>query len=1271
MQLNYPKHLPIIGSKEEIIKAIQEHQVIVIAGDTGSGKTTQLPKMCLEAGRGKKSIIGCTQPRRIAAMSVSDRVREELGSSDVVGYKIRFHDHTSADTKIKFMTDGILLAETRNDRNLHKYDTIIIDEAHERSLNIDFLLGYLHQLLEKRKDLKLIISSATIDTKKFSRHFHDAPIIEVSGRTYPVTYQYHESDPDQQGEQEKSIVEQATDEVVTLADQPGGGDILVFMPTERDILDTVELINKKLVHKALVLPLFGRLQGADQRRIFKQSGLRKIIVATNVAETSITVPGIQAVVDTGVARIHHYNVRAGTTSLPISRISRASCDQRAGRCGRTGPGTCIRLFSEEDYLSRPQFTLPEILRSNLAEVILQMISLRLADPRKFPFIDPPAPRAINDGYRILRELGATTADNRLTARGQIMAGLPLDPRISRMIIEGAELGVLREVTIIAAVLAIQDPRIRPVNRIEQAREAHRQFNQPGSDVITFVNIWDSCKQAMAGKQPSAGLRKFCKTNYCSWQRMREWFDIHDQIIRILKGRKGFKGFTLAAKTDSVESVSQAAVHKALTSGFLRNIGLRKKKNSYQVSGNREVVLFPGSGLYNRGGQWIVAADFVHTSQLFARVVTNIDVTWLEGLGGDLCKRSWSDPGWQKKAGQVMALEKVSLFGLVIVAGRRVNYGRINKKTGEEAREIFIRDALINGELAGNYPFLQHNLDLIRRFSDMEDRLRKRGIMMDDQVLYDFYDQRLGMVYDRFTLNRFLKRKKKEEKNDTFLRMSEEDICQALPDSSELYRFPESLQTSQGALKLHYRFQPGHEEDGVSVDIPVAYYPALSSALFEWLVPGLLEEKIFYLLKGLPKRLRKLFVPLPNSVDMLMDGLGLYDGSLYPALEKIILRRFHVTINRDDWQIGNLPPHLRMRFRLCDDKGKTLHCARIFHELEPYCIRSGQSVAQSKKNQNKKLPEKTITIWDFTEPPEPLPMVDSQNRITNIFYPALYVDEQKKGGQEKSLTLKYTADLEQARQQNRIGFRFLYSLQFSKEIKAITKECKAAVTGHTASWISLGMKATAAEMKNMLLSSVLDGLFNTASGELPDKEGFDSIVNSIKSKGILKQAHNHINQILDLLAKRRQTQVILTQCKQRAGKSKSHDATCFAAFQTLLDELVPRDFLAAGLFPREIMDKKRYLQALGLRIERAEHSPIKDEQKEKRLQSVLNQLQQLNKRKEQKRSAACCQEMALYRKMVEEFRLSIFAPELKTSLPVSEKRLKQQWQKLEDSCRVME
>ncbi|CAK8718673.1 ATP-dependent RNA helicase HrpA [Candidatus Electrothrix aarhusensis] len=1314
MQLNYPSNLPITDRKDEIVQAIKDHQIIVIAGDTGSGKTTQLPKMCLEAGRAAEgAMIGCTQPRRIAALSVTERVQEELGKARTVGSKIRFQDRTGPATRIKFMTDGILLAETRGDRDLRAYDTLIIDEAHERSLNIDFLLGYLHQLLARRHDLKLIIASATIDTEKFSKHFHDAPIIQVEGRTYPVTTEYCPPD-NEDDESNQDIDRLVADQVCALMARPGG-DILAFLPTERDILDTVGLLRKELADRALILPLFGRLQGGEQRRIFRSAQQRKIIVATNVAETSITVPGIECVVDTGLARIAHYNVRAGTTHLPVTRIARASCDQRAGRCGRVGPGRCIRLYSEDDYLSRDEFTLPEIQRSNLAEVILQMLSLRLPEPRKFPFIDPPAPRAVNDGFRILRELGAIDSEHRLTQRGRIMARLPLDPRISRMIIEGAELGVLRETAIIAAALAIQDPRVQPPEKLEKARQAHRAFNYPGSDVLTLVNIWDACRGEPvcspalpsgngqehrnnkgqtrgSAPTPSAGkLRRFCEVNFCSWQRMREWFDIYEQILRILKQHKEFDsalkrmGEPLCSpdsppdngQTQGSAPTAPALVHQALTAGFLRNIALRKEKNTYQISGNREAVLFPGSGLYNKGGQWIVAADFVHTSQLFARMAATIEVDWLERLGGDLCKRSYADPHWQKKSGQVTALEKVTLFGLVIAADRRVNYGRISKKTAAEAKEIFIRDALIPGELKGKYPFLEHNLALAQQQAELEERLRRRGIMTDEQVLYEFYDQRLGEVYDGFTLSRFLSRKRKQskpgEQGDGFLWMTEQDLCQSQPESDELYRFPKTLTTPQGELRLHYAFHPGQEDDGVTVDIPVSCCPALSPNLFEWMVPGLLEEKVVALLKGLPKRLRKLFVPLPDTAAQLMDGLDLYQGSLYPALERLLLRHFQVRVTRADWQLDNLPLHLRMRFRLCDEQGKLVYCTRNFHELAGHCGSVQQAIRGGQGTKVEDLPErKNIQVWDFAEAPHPLPARDEHNRVTGLYYPALFLGLSK--GQEQQLCLTYIADLEQAAKQNKKGLRFLYGQHFSKEFKALAKECKAAVAGHTASWLSLGLKAGAGETRDLLLNCIMDSLFQI-NGDLPDKASFDQVLADLREQGVTKLAREQLNQVMDLLAERRKTQVALTQSKQRASKSRSADMVRFAEYDDLLKGIVSAGFLT-DFSSSEAGERKRWLRALAKRVERAEHSPHKDADKARRVLPFAEQLRQLERKEAEQKAggsiaAPCREAVTQYRRMVEEFRISVFAPEIGTALPISEKRLKEQWQQVEESCRRVE
>ncbi|CAK8723634.1 ATP-dependent RNA helicase HrpA [Candidatus Electronema halotolerans] len=1276
MRIHYPAQLPITARKDEIIRAVQEHQVVVVAGDTGSGKTTQLPKMCLEAGRAAgRCLIGCTQPRRIAAVSVTERVQEELGAAELVGYKIRFSDRTGPQTRIKFMTDGVLLAETQGDRDLRRYDTLIIDEAHERSLNIDFLLGYLHQLLARRPDLKLLISSATIDTEKFSRHFSDAPIIQVEGRTYPVTMEYCPPGADSDEDDEaKDLSELIIEQVRRVMSKPGG-DILIFMPTERDILDTADVLKKQFQDQALVLPLFGRLQGGEQRRIFQPAQVRKIIVATNVAETSITVPGIETVIDTGLARISRYSPRSGTTSLPVTRVSQASCRQRAGRCGRIGPGRCIRLYSEEDFLSRPDFTLPEILRSNLAEVILQMTALHLPPPSQFPFLDPPASQAVSEAYRTLRELGAVTPEHRLTKRGRIMARLPIDPRISRMIIESADLGALREVSIIAAALAIQDPRIVPAEKKEKARQAHLQFAAPGSDLLTLVNIWNACRGGSRTAPTAGELRRFCTANFCSWQRMREWFDIHEQILRILKQHEEFGPALARMEENEAAPAPPEAVHQAITAGFLRNIAIKKEKNTYQITGNREAVIFPGSHLYNKGGQWIVATDFVQTSQLFARMAANIDVSWLERLGGDLCKRSYSDPHWEKKAGQVVALEKVTLFGLIIAANRKVNYGRISQQTAEEARTIFIREALLPGELEGAYPFLQHNLDLLRRLEEMEERLRRRGTITDEQALFDFYDQRLGLVYDRFTLNRFLRNKAKQRQAggeaDAFLRMKEEDVCRKQPDSEALYRFPETLQTPQGRLKLHYCFQPGQEDDGVTVDIPASCCAALSPVQFEWLVPGLLPDKVLALLKSLPKRLRRQLVPLPDAADAILDSLAVGQGSLYPALEQVILRRFQMTVTRADWQLDNLPLHLRMRFRLCDEKGQTLCCTRTFQELTEHCAMPKVSHAKggAPASSTSKLPSSSgLTSWDFDPPPQPVPVKDGQKHITGLYHPALFLEE--KNGQPQSAALRYIPDPEQARSLCQAGLRFLYGLQFPGEIPAINKECKAAVTGQTASWLSLGLKGGAAATVELLRNCILDSLFqlNELDG-LPSKAQFAATVAALKEQGLRRQALAMLNQIADLLATRRQVQTVLTQCRQRSGKIGSGQ-TRFAEYQQLLEGLVPQDFLAK-LPLAELPDRKRWLLALAKRIERAEHGPLKDDEKAKRVQPFVEQLRRLMQENSGPRCPACHEELALFRRMTEEFKVSVFAPEIGTALPVSEKRLDAQRKKAEELCRRVE
>jgi ATP-dependent helicase HrpA len=1245
MHLSYPSELPVSEQRESIVTAIREHQVLIIIGDTGSGKTTQLPKMCLEAGQGAAGMIGCTQPRRIAALSVADRVAEELRAPDRVGYKIRFHDQTSKETLIKFMTDGVLLAETRQDPQLTQYDTLIVDEAHERSLNIDFLLGYLKNLLPARPDLKLIISSATIDAEKFSTHFGSAPVMTVSGRTYPITTLYREAvDED---EAELSYVDQAIAAVEELATLPQGGDILVFMPTERDINDTLDGL-QHLGDSHLLLPLFGRLPAADQRKIFRPSPRRKIIVATNVAETSVTVPGIRFVVDTGLARIARYNPRTGTTSLKVSRISRASCEQRRGRCGRTGPGTCIRLYSEEDFLSREPFTLPEIQRANLAEVILQMISLKLGDPARFPFVDAPPSTAIREGYRLLKELGATVGEHRLTANGRLMARLPLDPRISRIIIESMALGSVREITILAAALSIQDPRVRPPDKEHKADEVHRQFVDKKSDFLTLLNIWNSFFVPGEEAPSKSRLSRFCKAHFLSWQRMREWMDVHEQISRLLREHKGVRV--------NEQPAGFEAIHIALVSGFLRNICLKKEKNIYLSSGNREVVLFPGSGLYNKGPQWAVAAEFVETTQLFARTVAEIEVDWLERLGGALCKRSWSEPHWEKRSGKVLALERVSLFGLTIVAGRKIEYGRINDKTLLEARDIFIRSALIGNQLGGQYPFLDHNVTLVAGFQEMEERFRRRDIVVDEEVLYQFYDARLGKVYDRFTLNRLLRSKK----NDAFLRMREEDICLAVPDSEELYRFPATLRAGEFELELRYLFAPGDPADGVSVHIPRTLLGHLNPQLFEWLVPGLLPEKLLLLCRRLPKQLRRRLVPLPDAVDRLMDSLSLYRGSLYQELERAILRGYQVTVQRSDWQADTLPPHLRMRYVLVDDAGQPLVTSRVFDELLQF---DRAQAGPASRSCQALPPPRTITVDDLDQIEARLPLTDASGRVVGLYFPALTVDEIR-----NTVSLHYIDSESQSRRRNRLGLQFLYGLHCAKEITALRKLCKGSLTSHSASWLSLGAKASASELRVALQAFLLDAVFATGAGQLPRRTQFQATLEQAVASGVVRIATTLLDQVQTTLQQRRMVHTRIREWASRARANRSFQPERQDEYLAALEQIVPEHFLHT-LRPEQLQHKPRYLQALALRIERAEHSPLKDDKKGERLRKPLARLEQLRHFNSPTLPCLACQQE--YLELLEEFRVSIFAPELGTAQPVSEQRLAQKWQEVEDICRRVE
>jgi len=1248
MHISYPPTLPIFDHKDEIRSTLENNQVMVIAGDTGSGKTTQLPKICIEARCGIKGRIGCTQPRRIAAVSVAERVAEETQSDDEVGYKIRFQDRVTENTIVKFMTDGVLLAESRSDRLLKQYDTLIIDEAHERSLNIDFLLGYIKQLLPKRPDLKVIISSATIDTEKFSKHFSNAPVVSVSGRLFPITTMYQEDENDD-SLLDGTYVEQALRVIHDLATDPFGGDILVFMPTERDIFDTIDGLDEYIRESNLILPLFGRLQAADQRKIFKASSKRKIIIATNVAETSITVPGIRFVVDTGLARISRYNVRTGTTSLRISKISQASCNQRQGRCGRTGPGTCIRLYTEQDYLSRDMFTLPEIQRSNLAEVILQMVNLKLGKPEHFPFLDAPLPRAIRKGFQTLIELGALTREHSLTKDGRLMATLPLDPCISKIIIEGGKRDALKETTIIAAALSVQDPRVRPLEKEQKADEAHRQFTDKRSDFLTLLNIWNELFQ-QENKISWSKLSKFCKANYLSWQRMREWIDVFEQLSRLLKQRTDFRTLD--------EPASYEAIHMALTSGFLRNICRKKEKKLYLSSGNKEICLFPGSALYKSGGEYIVAAHFIETTQLFARTAANIKAEWLEELGGELCKHSWTNPRWEKKTGRVVADEHVSLFGLSVISGRKVNYGRINSVTRQEAKDIFIREALISNRLGRGYPFLEANQQLICRYREIEERIRRRNVVADEEHLFHFYDRQLGNVYDRFTLNRLLRRKKK----DTFLRMTSDDIVIDAPVEDELYQYPPTLQIGELTFALQYLFVPGDEQDGVTVSIPYQIVDHINPAIFEWLVPGLLPEKLLFLLKRLPKRLRKTLVPLPDAVDRIMDSLELYKGSLYQNIEKILLKSYRLKIERTDWQPDALPLFLKMRFSFIDEHGKKCLSSRSFKEIHHYQEADVATSSASKVATD--LPEvSNLTGRDLDNILPKISVKEGAAAIVQVYSPCMEIDSIK-----DQVHLKYGKESAHNRVNNRAGLEVLYSQQFPQEIKQLKKECKTLVSSNSASWLSLGGKVSGAKLRERLFSHVMSGLFNISESEIPTSAYFSDNIDKIRKQGLLRTAAPITKLFVGSLQKRKQAKQKISEWSQRARKSKSFDHKLYDQYMQTLEQVLPHDFLFLGNFQLSL-HTSRYLQALIVRVERAEHSPEKDRKKSERLLKSLNRLEQYKEFSSP--STICLQCLAVYKELVEEFRVSVFAPELGTIMPVSEKRLLAYWREVENNCRTVE
>lgn len=1228
----FPEELPITAKLDRIVQTIRENQVVIISGDTGSGKSTQIPKMCLEAGRGVAGKIGCTQPRRIAAITISQRIAQELGEQvgHSVGYKIRFKDRTSRDAYIKIMTDGMLLAETQGDPRLAEYDTLIIDEAHERSINIDLLLGLLRTLLPRRPELKLVISSATLDLKAFSEAFDNPPIIEVSGRRFPVEVSYMPVDPVLEERGDLTYVDMAVKAVEKLREKGATGDILIFMPTERDIMETCEKLEGRQCAGTAVLPLFARLSAADQGRIYSHRG-RKIVVATNVAETSLTIPGIKYVIDTGLARILRYAPSTRISSLPVSPISRSSADQRMGRCGRVSSGVCIRLYSKEEYESRPAFSEPEIGRSNLAEVILRMISLNLGDISSFPFIDRPSPRRVKDGFDLLSELGAIKREGGgvdLTETGRVMARMPMDPRISRMILEARKENCVREVAVIASALSIQDPRERPAEKALEADRIHEPFRHPDSDFLTLLNIWNTYHNTWKRLKTQSKMRKFCRENFLSFPRMREWAYVYEQIATILKEQR--IGLGRRGKREMTQPLYEA-IHRCIVSGFLSNIAMKKEKNLFLAARGREAMVYPGSTLFNRKGiSWIVAAEIIKTSRLFARTAAKVESRWFEDLAGDLCRRSHTNPRWDKTRGEVVADEMVSLYGLPIARKRSVPLAPVDPR---KAHEIFVQSALVEGRVRERLPFLVHNRKLVEKIREMEERLRRRNILVDETAVAHFYSTKLKGVCDMPGLIRAIRKRG----GDLFLRLEEEGLFLTRPSGKELSGYPDHLAIGGDRLKVSYKFAPGTEADGATVSVPSQIRSRIPPERLEWGIPGLYREKIMALIKGLPKRYRKHLIPVSRTVETILEEMNQGDQPLFSTLSQFIYERFGLDIPAAVWCAIDVPDHLKIRISITDGKGKELESGRDMGLLgQGGTGEVSQDIRESNEWQEarKKWERSGIKTWDFGDLPD---RIDLGKGF--LAYPALEPDG-------KGVKLSLFADPERALSCHRKGVRALFSLSLAKDLRFL-KRALALPDERLEGTLHFGGKAELERgMYEGIVREFLDKNIRTREAFLAHAE---SVRTSILSRA--KEMRDLAGKIVDGYLETRRT---LDNVKGAAGSNRALLELCERVSHDL-EGLVPSNF-PVHFPPERLMHIPRYLRAMKIRLERGSHDPEKDRRKAAQLEVFEQALARLVK--ELSSYASPMKRVAVedFRWMVEEFKVSLFAQELKTLIPVSQKRL---------------
>lgn len=1223
-KITYPENLPVSQKKQDILNAIRDHQVVIVAGETGSGKTTQLPKICLELGRGVKGLIGHTQPRRLAARTVANRIADELETplGGSVGYKVRFNDQVGENTLVKLMTDGILLAEIQQDRLLMQYDTLIIDEAHERSLNIDFILGYLRELLPKRPDLKVIITSATIDPQRFSRHFNHAPIIEVSGRTYPVEVRYRPvvDDADDTDRDQLQAIFDAVDEL----GREGPGDILIFMSGEREIRDTADALNRLSLPHTEVLPLYARLSNSEQNRVFQSHHGRRIVLATNVAETSLTVPGIKYVIDPGTARISRYSFRTKVQRLPIEPVSQASANQRKGRCGRVSDGICIRLYSEQDFLSRPEFTDPEILRTNLASVILQMTSLGLGDIAAFPFVEAPDKRNILDGVRLLEELGAIkTAENghyQLTPQGRQLAQLPIDPRLARMVLEAQKSGSVREVMIITAALSIQDPRERPMDKQQASDEKHRRFADKDSDFLAYVNLWDYLKEQQ--KEHSSGqFRRLCRNDFLNYLRVREWQDIYTQLRQVVK--------ELGLPVNS-EPSDYRSVHTALLTGLLSHIGQKDAdKQEFTGARNARFSIFPGSGLFKKPPKWTMVAELVETSRLWGRIAARIEPEWIEPLAQHLVKHSYSEPHWSKSQGAVMASEKVTLFGLPIVAARPVNYSTIDPLL---CRELFIRHALVEGDWQTRHVFFSANLKLRAEVEELEHKSRRRDILVDDETLFSFYDQRIpsDVVSGRHFDNWW---KTAGKQKPDLLSFEKEMLIKDGANKVSALDYPNAWHQGNLKLRLTYQFEPGTDADGVTVHIPLPILNQIEDQGFEWQIPGIRRELVIALIKSLPKPVRRNFVPAPNYAEAFLGRVTALELPLLDALERELRRMTGVTVSRDDWHWDQVPDHLKMTFRVVGENHKTLLEGKDLTALKLQLKDKVQETLSAVADDG--LEQSNLHIWSFGK----LPEFYEQKRggYSMKAYPAL-VDE------KDSVAIRLFDSEQEQQQAMWQGTRRLLLLNIPSPIKYLHEK----LPNKAKLGLYFNPYGKVLDLIDDCISCGIDKLIAEHGGPVWQEENFARLQELVRGE---------LNETVVGVA--RQVEQILTTVfninKRLKGRVDMSLALALSDIKTQLGGLIYRGFVTNNGWKR-LPDTLRYLQAIERRLEKLAIDPHRDRAQMLRVDQVQQAWQQwLNKLPPKRRQD---DEVKEVRWMIEELRVSLFAQQLGTPYPISDKRILQ-------------